>query len=205
MARPLSAASSVRPGLARIAAALDGVGPEAIAKADAKAVGTVKRRFEPAAKRVIRERYSVLAGDLAGKFTVTQRGGENPADGVVLQLNASVRKLPLINFGGRWGGRMTPGATAAISKGEGRKVYHSAFVASIKDKPHMLVRQFSRDSNSPSGRDPRNKLRRLSGPSPYQMVRGTDDGNAQRLSREMNELRATEIVRLLRLTRQGKL
>lgn len=205
MARPVSAASSVRPGLARIAAALDGVAPEAIARADAKAVGTVKRRFEPAAKRLIREKYNVRASELASKFTVTERGGDSPGDGIVLHLNASVRKLPLISFGGRWGGRKTPGATASIGKGEGRKVYHSAFVASVKGKQHMLVRQFSRDSNSPSGRDPRNKLRRLSGPSPYQMVRGNGDENALRLSRDMNTLRAQEIVRLLRLTRKGKL
>lgn len=203
VSRRINGAESFRPGLARIAAALDGVGPEAIAKADKKAVGTVRRRFEPAAKRLIRESYNVKAKDLAGKFSV--QVSELAGSGTVLRLRASTYKTPLAEFGGQWRGRKSPGATAAIGKGQGRKVYHEAFIATIDGRRRMLVRQFSRDSHLASGRDPRNKLRRLSGPSPYQMVRGTDDSNAQRLSREMNELRATEIVRLLRLTRQGKL
>lgn len=203
MATRRTSGESVRPALARIAAALDGVGPEGVAKADKKAVATVRRRFEPAAKRLIRENYNVKAKDLAGKFSVEV--SELAGAGTVLRLRASTSKTPLAEFGGQWGGRKSPGATAAIGKGQGRKVYHEAFIATIDGRRRMLVRQFSRDSHLKSGRDPRNKLRRLSGPSPYQMVRGVGDDNAQRLSREMNELRANEIVRLLRLTRQGML
>ncbi len=198
-----SGAESPRPALARIAALLDGVSHAGIAKADKRAVATVRRRFEPAAKRLVRETYNVRAGDLSGKFRVDV--SEVSGIGAVLRLNASTYKTPLSAFGGRWAGRRSAGATAAISRSQGRKVYASAFIASINGKQLMLVRQFSRDSHLASGRDPRNKLKRLAGPSPLQMVRGQGDENAKRLSRDMNELRVSEIVRQLRLARKGAL
>lgn len=187
--------------LARIAARLEGVSEAAIRKADARAVATIRRRFEPAAKRMVREGYAVKAGDLAGKFQVrtSMEGGSE-----VLQLYASTRKLPLIGFGGKWAGRKSPGATAGIEPGR-RKVYTSAFIATINGTRRMLVRQFSSGSHLPSGRDPRNKLRSLTGPSPLQMVRGRADDNAARLSREMNKLRSSEILRQLRLASKGAL
>lgn len=196
-------AESLRPSLARLAAALDGVSPASIAKADKRAVVTVRRRFEPAAKRLVRETYNVRAGDLAGKFTVST--SELSGAGAVLRLNASTYKIPLAAFGGRWTGRNSPGATAAIGKGAGRKVYHHAFIATLNGQQWMVVRQFSSASHLKSGRDPRNKLKRLAGPSPFQMVRGQGDENAKRLSREMNELRSAEIIRQLKLARKGVL
>ena len=196
-------AESVRPALARIAASLDGVSQAGIAKADKRAVATVRRRFEPAAKRLVRETYNVRSGDLSGKFRVAV--SELSGAGTVLRLNASTYKTPLAAFGGRWTGRKSPGATAAIGKGQGRKVYDSAFIAPINGQRWMLVRQFSSGSHLKSGRDPRSKLKRLAGPSPLQMVRGKGDENAKRLSREMNELRVSEIVRQLQLARKGAL
>ena len=196
-------ADTVRPALARLQALVEGVSPEAIAAADKKAAASVVRRFGVAARRVVRETYNVKNKHLMGKFSIEK--GDMKAAGMRYSLLASTYKTPLSEFGGRWGGRRTKGATAAISKGEGRKVYHSAFIARVNGQEWMLVRQFSRDSHLASGRDPRNKLKRLSGPSPYQMFVGKDRTNAMRISAELNEFRTTEIVRLLRLARQGKL
>src|SRR5690606_33084066 len=105
--------------------------------------------------------------------------------GEFMELVASNRKVPLIDFTGRWrgparrrSGAWAASATAAILKGAGRRTYASAFIATAQGRREVFVRQFSADSNSPSGRHPRDKIRALRGPSPYQMVRGLEDGNA---------------------------
>lgn len=196
-------ADTMRPALARIQALVEGVSPAAIAAADKKATASVLRRFGASARRVVRETYNVKNKNLQGKFTIEQ--GDMGAQGMRYSLRASTYKTPLSDFGGRWTGRRSKGATAAILKGSGRKVYHHAFIARINGKEQMLVRQFSRDSHLESGRDPRKKLKRLSGPSPYQMFVGRDQANAIRISAEVNQFRSDEIVRLLRLTRKGKL
>lgn len=186
--------------LARFAALVDGVSKTAIAKADARSIASVRRRFEPAAKRAIREVYTVRASDLSGRFTVRSGLGE---EGEYLSLNASTKKLPLIGFGGRWGGRKTAGATAGIQVGM-RKVYASAFIARIGGQRRMVVRQFSRDATAPSGRDGRRKLRTLTGASAFQMVMGEGEVVAKRLAREMNLYRNTELIRQLALARKRK-
>ncbi|QHB72090.1 hypothetical protein [Stenotrophomonas sp. 364] len=186
--------------LARLAAQVEGVSTRAIAQADTRAIVSVRRRFEPAAKKAVREVYTVRAGDLVGRFQI--RSGADK-DGEFLSLHASTGKLPLIGFGGRWGGRKTAGATAQIQLGS-RKTYSSAFIATVNGQRRMLVRQFSRDSTAPSGRDPRNKLRTLTGPSAFQMVMGEGDAIAARLARQMNEYRGSELIRQLQLARKRK-
>lgn len=186
--------------LARIAAQVNGVSAAAIAKADARSAISVRRRFEPAAKRALREIYNVRVSDLTGRFTVRTGADEN---GEYISLNASTKKLPLYGFFGHWGGRKTAGATALIQKGA-RKVYKSAFIAKVGGQRRMVVRQFSRDATAASGRDGRRKLLTLTGPSAFQMVMGQGDVVAKRLAREMNAYRGSELIRQLKLARQRK-
>jgi hypothetical protein len=187
--------------IARLATRVEGVSEAAIRKADKRAIANVRRRFEPAAKRAVRKVYNVRAGDLAGKFQI--RTGAD-GDGEYMALHASPRKLPLIMFGGRWGGRKTKGATAQIQRG-GRKVYASSFIAMIGGQRRLVVRQYARDSTAASGRDPRNKLRSLTGASPWQMVMGEGEVVASALAREMTQYRRDELLRQLQLSRKGKI
>lgn len=201
MAKFGASAARINAGaLARLSAQIDGLSAAALAKADARSLASVRRRFEPAAKRAIRETYNVRASDLSGKFQV--RSGAD-GGGEFMALHVWTQKLPLMSFGGRWGGRKTAGATAQIQS-ETRKVYGSSFIAMIDGKRRLVARQFSRDSTSPSGRDPRNKLRTLMGPSAWQMVMGNGDATAARLAREMNEYRGSELIRQLQLARKRK-
>lgn len=200
MARSSTFGRTSAGALARFAALVDGLSKTAIAKADSRSIASVRRRFEPAAKRAIREVYTVRAGDLSGRFSVRSGLGE---EGEYLSLNASTKKLPLIGFGGRWGGRKTAGATAGIQVGM-RKVYTSAFIARIGGQRRMVVRQFSRDATAQSGRDGRRKLRTLTGASAFQMVMGEGEVVASRLAREMNMYRSTELIRQLALARKRK-
>lgn len=193
--------SASRAGLARLAARVEGLSDAEIRKADKRALVSVRRRFEPAVKRVIRAQYNVPARELNGKFRVvtgTAEGGE------YLELSASSKRVPLIAFGARWGGRRTKGARATVMRG-GTRIYPSSFIATIGGRKEMLIRQFSADSNSPSGRSPRNKLQLLRGPSPADMARGIDNVNARRIAGEMTTFRTTELMRLLGLARKGKL
>lgn len=186
--------------LARLAAQVEGVSAKAIAQADTRAIVSVRRRFEPAAKKAVREVYNVRVGDLVGRYQIRSGADEG---GEFLSLHASTRKLPLLDFGGRWGGRKTAGATAEIQAGT-RKTYNSAFIATVNGQRRLLVRQFSRDSRAKSGRDPRNKLRVMTGPSAFQMVTGEGSAVAAGLARQMNEYRGSELVRQLQLARKRK-
>lgn len=195
--------SSNRAAIERVRARLEGLSEASIRKADSRAMASVKRRFEPVAKRVLRDRYNVTLGKLSGQFQVrTAREGQ----GEVLELYAATRKVPLIAFGGRWRwrGRHGPGATAEILRTE-RKTYDSAFIATINGRREIWVRQFSATATTPSGRDPRNKVRPLRGPSPLQMVKGIGDVNAAAIAAEINAFRSSEIIRQLGLAKRGKL
>jgi hypothetical protein len=187
--------------LARIAARLNGLSDKAIDAADKRALVTVRRRTEPTVKMAIREVYNVPARELSGKFRL--RNGSD-ANGQYLELHAATKRVPLIEFAGRWSGRKSEGARATILRG-GTKLYKSSFIATVGGQREIVARQFSNDSNSPSGRHPRSHLQRLRGPSPLEMTRGIDGQNARRIGAEMAEFAATERVRQLQLARKGKL
>lgn len=200
MSRSRYLMSSGRPALARLGAVVDGLSDKAIARADKRAAATVRRRIVPAASRLVREVYNVSLSAIRQGFVV--EAGEASGEQYV-SLRGKTRKVPLVEFGGRWAGRKSSGATAQILRDSGRKTYKHFFIRTIGGERRMLVRQFSRDSHLPHGRDPRNKLRRVAGPSPYQMVVGIDGINAKRLAEQMNRLRASEIIRLLKVERKG--
>lgn len=191
------ARSSNKAAIDRIRRSLDGLSEASLDRSIRRALAGARRRFEPAAKRVIRQSYNVPAGDLAGKFSV--RSGADD-DGEFIALEASRRGIPLLRFGGRWSGLKSPGATAQVQRGE-RKVYKSAFIATIRGSRVVLARQFMGDGSGK--RYPRNELRHLKGPSPSQMVDGADGTNATTISTEVNAFIAKELERQLALARRG--
>lgn len=185
--------------LAKIAARVNGLSDESIRKADKLALAGVRRKFEPEVKRVIREQYNVPLRAISGKFRIV---GGSDAQGEYLALQGAVKRVPLAEFGARWGGRRTAGATATILRGQ-TKTYTSAFIRVIGGQREVLARQFSADSNSPSGRHPREHLQRLRGPSPAEMARGIDNVNAARIAESMTAYRLTELTRQLQRARKG--
>jgi hypothetical protein len=170
--------------------------------ATVRAVSSLKRRAEPAAKRVVRSLYNVKAGDLSGKFRiedgVSGRGGDRSG---FISIWASTRRMPLIAFGGRWGGRKTPGATAAITS-DASKTYGSSFIATVRGLRSIRVRQFV--GGKRAGRGP---LRILRGPSPFEMISGLDHHASRDVkSGIVTELRAFylgELRRQWKLARGG--
>lgn len=190
--------------VARMRAALSGYSERSLEQAGSRTLAGARRRFEPAAKRVIRTTYNIKAGDLSGKFRVLTG---LDTDGEYIALEANTKGVPLIRFGGRWGGRArlngrwAQAASAQVRRG-GRKVYTSAFIATIGGTRRMVARQLVRDGGGK--RDPRNRLRTLTGPSPFQMLEGDNDANARAVADEVNAFIARELPRQLRMLRKSR-
>lgn len=166
-----------------------------------RSVVGLKRRALPIVSRAVRQHYNVKAGTVAGKFRVeTGTAGRRGDRDDFISIWASARKIPLHEFAGRWTGRKSPGATAAIVSGAG-KVYEGAFIATVQGRRAIRVRQFE----STGRRAPRGPLRMLRGPSPLEMLTGADHG-ASRSTKQgvVSELRvfySAELRRQFKLTR----
>lgn len=151
-----------------------------------RAQASLARRVQPMAKREIRQVYGIKASLLNGTLSL-YNGLRRKGDYIALQ--ASLRRMPLSSFGGAWGGRATPGATASVLLGQ-RKVYASAFIANVgwrgasggavkggTSSKAIYVRTRGVDGK----RVARGPLKRLYGPSVFEMLSsGAHDNAASR-------------------------
>jgi len=164
-----------------------------------RAVVGLKRRTLPAVSRAVRANYNVKARSLAGRVRAemgTAGGARERSD--FLSIWASTRQISLLDFGGRWGGRKSEGATAAITRG-GVKTYRSAFIATVKGLRAIRVRSFV-STGRRAGRGP---LRILRGPSPFEMLSGLDRAPSVATRRsvlaELTDFYTSELRRQFRL------
>lgn len=141
----------------------------------------LQRRAGAAASQEVRGSYNVRASALRGRYRVETgaqgyRTGKRGRDDF-LAIWASTRQISLLEFGGRWVGRKSAGATASIGVGES-KTYDGAFIATIKGRKAIRVRSWDSAKQKRHGRGP---VRILRGPSPFEMLSGAD-GNARALT-----------------------
>ena len=166
-----------------------------------RAVVGLKRRALPIVRRAVRQHYNVKAGALSDKYRVETglRGRSGDRDDF-LSVWASTRSIPLLDFGGRWGGRKTKGAVASIQRGQ-RKTYDGAFIATVRGRRAIRVRQYDTARGKRHGRGP---LRMLYGPSPFEMLSGLDHRGSQQAQRkvlaEMTDYYAAELRRQFKLS-----
>jgi hypothetical protein len=155
-----------------------------------RAVGTLRRRLQVEAGRVLGETLNLKRSEIANRITVTSgsdRGGD------YVQLVASGRRIPLANFGAQWGGRSTPGATAQVFRDQARRTYKSAFIRG--DSKQVATRV-----DGGRGKVGRAPLRGLFGPSVADMLLYSGPAAAApQLMKFGREVFATEIERLLDL------
>lgn len=161
-----------------------------------RAVVGLRRRAVPAASRAVREEYGVKAGALTQRYQVqTGVRGRRGDRSDYLSLWASTRRIPLLDFGGRWSGRRSRGASASIERGRS-KVYDSAFIATVQGRRAIRVRAFDGSRGKRHGRGP---LRMLYGPSAFEMVSGLDyRGSISAREIVMDELRTFYVAELRR-------
>lgn len=125
-----------------------------------RAAAGLVRRAGPAVSRNIRKEFNVKASQLRGKITAKDTGDS-------LRVYAFNRRIPLMAFSGKWGGRRTPGATASVLRGGG-EVYQSAFIRNVNGLRSIRVRK-RKGGGKRYGRGP---LQMLYGPSPRDMIGG---------------------------------
>lgn len=156
--------------------------------AKTRAMVSLGRRAITFTRAGIVEQFNVRPGLLTNKLRVETTGDS-------LIVHAHQRRIPLLAFGGRWGGASTPGATASIVRGKS-ETYTSAFIAKVgKDRrPGIRVRK-----QLGARRAPRGPLQMLYGPSPYDMVHGyrADAETRTPLGRYKTDVREKVTARLL--------
>lgn len=176
-----------------------------------RALAGLKRRAGPAANRVVREQFGVRLSALSGKFRVEDGTradrGRNGAKSDFISIWASTRRIPLLDFGGRWSKGMKVGATASVLAGQ-RKQYAGAFRATIQGKDAIRVRQFDKSTGKRHGRGP---VRMLYGPSPFAMLSPGDHSERASLAArehmldELHGFYTSELLRQLQLASKRKL
>ncbi len=175
-------------------------------EAERKAKSGLRRRMEPVAAREIRKLINVRRGTLSGTMRVETK---THREGDALSLWASARRISLLEFGGRWGGRKTEGATAEVLRGQ-RTLLRSRFIVSVKGLRAIRKRQFNRGTGKPY---PRGPLKMEWGPSPLYMLRPTDTPdrltNAARTIKravvtQLTDFYINELRRLYKLDIGGK-
>lgn len=127
-------------------------------KAIERAAGTLARRLPVEARRDIQNEYNLPATRVRAGLSVSRGGG-------FVELRASKRGIGLINFGGGWAGRKSPGAYAKVFKGEARHNYGGTFIATVRGGNRQI---FDRTSKA------RLPIKTLYGPSIASMLRKPD-------------------------------
>ncbi len=124
-----------------------------------RATVSLARRAGPAVSREIRGAFNVRARQLSGKITAKSTGDS-------LRIYAFDRRIPLMEFGGKWAGRKSPGAMASVLRGQ-PEIYAHSFIRTVSGLRSIRVRQ-----QRGGGRVPRGPLQMLYGPSPRDMIIG---------------------------------
>jgi hypothetical protein len=155
----------------------------------ARSIATLRRRLATETRKFVSEEYGISTRELGQRITT-----ESTPDSV--SVFGTTPRIPLIKFGGKYGGHNTAGATAAIIFGQ-RKTYAGAFLS--KAKGNIVSRAINKATGKRYGRLP---ITVLHGPSPESMVLGggsvvTSATPATRATALAGEIFAAEVDRLI--------
>lgn len=148
-----------------------------------RARGTLVRRLPVEARRDIQTEYALGAIRIGRGLSVRVE-----ADAVVL--TGAKRGVGLIEFGGRWGGRRSAGATAQVHTGGGRTTRPHTFIATGASGNRQIFERATIGGRR-AGRWP---IVAAYGPSVAQMLRRP--GRAERLTDVAEGVLDAEIDRL---------
>ena len=163
----------------RAAARLIGIAGDLTPARD-RAVGTLARRLPVIARRDMQAEYNLRASRIAEHLSASR------GDGYV-ELRGQKRGIGLIEFGGRWGGRKSAGATAQRRRNGGRESYPGTFIATLKGGNRHIVERVGKK---------RLPIELFYGPSISQMLR--NQPRRERLRTAAEEILDAEIERLTR-------
>jgi len=118
--------------LARIEARLRALSGPQLARVTSRSIATLRRRLVPEAARLLSQKVLNLQPRQISPYLGTELSGDT------LILRGSKKRLPLSEFGARWGGRTTAGAVATLWRDAGPKTFLHTF--KIKGKKQVWQR-----------------------------------------------------------------
>jgi hypothetical protein len=134
------------------------------------ALAETSTQMIPVTEAAIARTYNVPGNRIAGRLRV-----RNTRTSITLY--AFQRRIPLAEFGGQWGGRGTPGASAEVVRGQ-RRTYPSAFMAPGRiegRKVDLIYQRVGPKREQKHGRykgKKRQGIKHLWGPSVRDMIHG---------------------------------
>lgn len=178
-------------GIARMAKRVADTAREAD-KAVSRATATLRRRLPVEARRDIQEEYNLPAGRIRRGLT------SRTIDGGV-ELTGSARGVGAIEFGGRWRGRKSDGATYMIRHGGDNSPLPGSFIATLLNGNRQIVERKGPKQRMTKGVNKgrmKQPLQVVYGPSVAQMLRRPARG--EHLADYAQTILSAEIERLLR-------
>lgn len=142
-----------------------------------RSVAGLSRRVPAMTKRLVLDTYRIASSKVS-------QGVRVRTTNAALSVDASALRFALGEFGGHWGGRSSPGATAEVVAGE-RRTYAGAFMAPGRLRGSVTSLIYSRTGRfavMKSGRyagKRREVIRANRGPSLQQMIVGHDQSGKQ--------------------------
>lgn len=201
--------TSNRAAIARLQAFVQGIDEEQLKIAVRRARVAMYRAGLPEANRDVRNRYGVKLGALRDTMRVVD--GRSRKGDEYVAVEASARRISLLEFNGRWtrpgGGNLnrkrSKGAVASIAAGK-RQAYAGAFIASIgwrgvsgetvkTDSVNRGI--YVRRKKADGGRHGRGPVQLLRGPSPLEMLLGQDMRHAPKIAASLQAIYEAELVR----------
>jgi hypothetical protein len=164
---------------------------QAIQKGTAQAIGratsTLVRRLPVEARRDIQQEYNLPSRRISDALSASK-------DETSVTLVGKARGVGLVEFGGRWRGRNSEGASAKVFTAGASHTYGGTFIAIGRNGNRQIFDRARRGGK----RAARLPLKTLYGPSVASMLRKGD--RESRLADFAQSLLSVEIDRLLQLT-----
>ena len=177
-------------GLTRAADRLSQLDAAALGRFEQRLVGTLSRRLPVDAARLTSAEILALSrAKIRPAFGVRT---EATADGTAVSLTATKERIPLRDFGARYGGRKTPGATATTYRDRGIRTFEGTFAIKGRGVSGGIFQRVPGSAHLP--------IVERAGPSVFRAVADRRHGDIlDDLSNMAAELLDSEVQRLLRV------
>lgn len=177
-------------GLTRAVDRLSKLDAAALARVEQRTLSTLSRRLPVEAARLASEQILALPRAKVRSGLSAKQGG--PADARSVSLLGTRTRTRLKEFGARYGGRKTPGATATIYRDRGVQLFEGSFAIKGQGAKGGIFQRVPDAARLP--------IVERAGPSVYRAIADGKHGDIKPDLREMSaEVLRTEAQRLLRV------
>lgn len=177
-------------GLTRQADRLSKLDAAALARVEQRTLSTLSRRLPVEAARLASEQILALPRAKVRASLSAIQGG--PSDARSVSLLGSRKRIGLKEFGAKYGGRKTPGATATIYRDRGVQLFEHSFAIKGRGVSGGIFQRIPNSAHLP--------ITERSGASVYRAIADGKHGDIKPDLRDMSvEVLRAEAQRLLRV------